>query len=125
MDGLNRGPKGRPKGKGPRSKSQPPKGHGKKGEPDRRTSGSKPPTRRITVAEEGPHARNSAHSTAFQDRHGRLLPQGVDAAQARWKHHSDPLNVNQGRPDYRHVPFKGSIAKNTIVFSMLPRTTST
>ena len=60
MDGLNRGPKGRPKGKGPRSKSQPPKGHGKKGEPDRRTSGSKPPTRRITVSEEEPNARNSA-----------------------------------------------------------------
>ena len=101
MDGLNRGQKGMPKGKGKRAKSQPPKGQGKKGEADRRTSGSKPPTRRITVVEDEPQSRNSAHNTAFQDRRGRLTPQGVDAAQARWKHHSDPLNVNQGRPDYR------------------------
>ena len=104
MDGLNRGPKGQSKGRGPKSRSQPPsKGRGKKGESDRRTSGSKPPTRRITVEEDEPQSRNSAHNTAFQDRHGRLLPLGVDAAQARWKHHSDPLNVNQGRPDYRQV----------------------
>ena len=103
--GLNRGPKGRQKGLTPKSRSQPPaKGRGKKGELPRRTSGSRPPTnsRQVTVEEEAP-SRTSAHNTAFQDRHGRLLSQGVDAAQARWKHHSDPMNVNQGKPNYRHV----------------------
>ena len=59
-------------------------------------------TRQVTVEEEAP-SRTSAHNTAFQDRRGRSLPRGVDAAQARWKHHSDPLNVNQGKPNYRHV----------------------
>ena len=103
--GLNRGPKGRQKGLTPKSRSQPPsKGRGKKGDIPRRNSGSRPPTnsRQVTVEEEAP-SRTSAHNTAFQDRHGRLLSQGVDAAQARWKHHSDPMNVNQGKPNYRHV----------------------
>ena len=103
--GLNRGPKDRQKGLTPKSRSQPPaKGRGKKGENPRRTSGSRPPAtnRQVTVEEEAP-SRTSAHNTAFQDRRGRSLPQGVDAAQARWKHHKDPVNVNQGKPNYRRV----------------------
>ena len=103
--GRTNGPKGRQTGLTPKSKSQPPaKSRGKKGETPRRTSGSRPPaaTRQVTVEEES-QSRTSARNTAFKDRHGRLLPQGVDAAQARWKHHKDPLNVNQGRPNYRQV----------------------
>ena len=110
--GPNKGQKGRPKGK---SRSQgPPKGKGKKGQESGRTSGSRPPTassrnsgsrppasRRVTVQEDEPQSRTSAHNTAFHDRRGRLLPQGIAAAQARWKHQPDPLNVNQGRPNYR------------------------
>ena len=128
--GLNRGPKGRQKGLTPKSRSQPPsKGRGKKGDIPRRTSGSRPPTnsRQVTVEEEAP-SHTSAHNTAFQDRHGRLLSQGVDAAQARWKHHSDPMNVKESRTigTFPLVRPKGFlIARNTIVFSMPPRNTST
>ena len=49
--------------------------------------------------------RTSAHNTAFHDRRGRILPQGVAAAQARWRRQPDPLNVNQGRTDYRQKSF--------------------
>ena len=116
--GPNKGQKGRPKGKGKSKSVGPPKGRGEKGLESGRTSGSRPPqgssrnsgsrpptSRQTIVEEEESHSRTSAHNTAFHDRRGRILPQSVAAAQARWKHKPDPLNVNQGRPDYRQKSF--------------------
>ena len=116
--GPNKGQKGRPTGRGKSKSVGPPKGKGKKGQESGRNSGSRPPqgsgrnsgsrpptSRRTIVQEEESQLRTSARNTAFHDRRGRIQPQGVAAAQARWKLQPDPLNVNQGRPDYRQKSF--------------------